>query len=353
MYQFFNTSFVNVRECDKTCFKMNNSFYKILTLLFLTIIVANGVIAQQPQKKRPIDNIPPVAKTADTTKRDTSKDNLDFIKSTSGLMEEPKISLRNDLPYPQTLEQKVKPLPYQPLSENNVNFRVRVWRDVDGREIINGMFNNDRKNNYGGNRFINILLKAITEDSVTAFSGDDDRFTTPLTPEQAIAAFGGGLDTVPKYDLDGNVVGRQVREKPVYADQIFKFRIKEDWLFDRNTNRLMVRIMGIAPIIPFRSSTGEIAAGSEHVAFWVYYPDIRSILTKYLAYNPRNPGSPFTWEEVFESHRYKSTIVKSDLDNSENKNIDNYVPGQKLQDKEREKITNKILSEERQLWGSN
>jgi gliding motility associated protien GldN len=333
---------------------MNQCFFKNIFLAFLSIfIVGKYAIAQQPAKSRTIDNLPPVAKTVDTTKHDTTTDKIEYVKSTGGLIEQPKISLRNDLPYAQTFEQKVKPLPYQPLAENNVNFRVRVWRDIDGRDIVNGMFSNARQNNYGGNRFVNILLKAITEDSITAFSGDDDRFTTPLSPQQAIAAFGGGVDTVPVINMDGDIVGHQVREKPVYPEQVYKFRVKEDWLFDRNTNRLIIRIIGIAPIMPYVSSTGEVP-GSEHVVFWVYYPDIRSVLTKYLAYNPKNPGSPYTWEEVFESHRYKSTIVKSDLDNGENQSISNLIPNNTQQQKaEREKIKNKILAEERRLWEGN
>ncbi|MDR0793037.1 MAG: hypothetical protein LBE82_06990, partial [Chitinophagaceae bacterium] len=103
---------------------MNKRFFKNIFLYFLFVFIAgNYIIAQQPAKNRTLDNLPPIAKIADTPRKDTTYDHIEYIKNSSGLIEQPKISLRNDLPYTQTLEQKVKPLPYQPLSENNVNFR--------------------------------------------------------------------------------------------------------------------------------------------------------------------------------------------------------------------------------------
>ena len=48
----------------------------------------------------------------------------------------------------------------------------------------------------GSQRFISVLLRAIKSGDVTAFSGSDDRFTTPITGDDAINAFGNGRDTV-------------------------------------------------------------------------------------------------------------------------------------------------------------
>ena len=42
-------------------------------------------------------------------------------------------------------------------------------------------------------QFYCVLLKS---GDVTAFSGSDDRFTTPITGDDAINAFGNGRDTV-------------------------------------------------------------------------------------------------------------------------------------------------------------
>lgn len=276
---------------------------------------------------------------------------MEVIKGGSGLLQDAKPSLRNDAPYQTTFLEGASPLPYQNVREDDVPFKVRVWREIDTREKVNKRFNYDGVTDNGSQRFIDILLRAIRDDGVTAFSGDDDRFTTPITPEQAISAFGGGMDTSASYDLNsGQVNGYQVRAKAVDPDSIYRFRIKEDWFFDRNTSRMFVRIIGIAPIISYTLSTGQVVPNSEHAAFWVYYPDLRPELVKSVAYNPYNPGSKTTWEDVFESREFSSFIVKSDLNNPSNLPLKSYISDPMFRLYEGEKIKDKIFNYEQNLW---
>ena len=87
-------------------------------------------------------------------------------------------------------------MPYEDIREDDAVFMVRVWREIDTREKMNLAFRYAANEDNGSQRFISILLKAIKDGDVTAFSGDDDRFTTPITADDAINAFGGGSDTV-------------------------------------------------------------------------------------------------------------------------------------------------------------
>src|SRR6476469_1119526 len=137
------------------------------------------------------------------------------VKNTSGgLMDSTKMSLRNDAEIERNLVKDRTPLEYENIREDDAVYRVRVWRIIDTREKLNQTFRYAAVEDNGGQRFISILLKAIKEDSVMAFSADDDRFTTPITPEKAMASFGGGAsDTVPQYDLEGNIVKYKVRDK--------------------------------------------------------------------------------------------------------------------------------------------
>lgn len=207
------------------------------------------------------------------------------------------------------------PLPYTPLYATDALFRVRVWRVIDGRDMENlPYFYNTSVDGENSSRLINVMIDAIREDSVQAFSPIDDRFTTPITLEQAVAAFGGGTDTSASYDLDGNIVGYQVREKQIAADSIYKYRIKEEWVFNKRDGKTYVRILGIAPLINYTMSTGEVMDNSEHAAFWIYYPDLRTRLVRTLIPNPLNAGGRLSWEQVFENRLFKSTIIKSSLD---------------------------------------
>jgi hypothetical protein len=80
---------------------------------------------------------------------------------------------------------------------------------------------------------------------------------------------------------------------------------------------MYIRILGIAPVVPFKSSTGENLPNSEHPVFWLYYPDLRQDLVRVRVSDPLNLGNTITWEQVFESRMFKSRIVKSTLDGAD------------------------------------
>lgn len=213
------------------------------------------------------------------------------------------------------IDSTAQPLAYTPLYAADAAFRIRAWRTIDARTPQNAKyFYNKTIEGDNDKRFINILLKAIKEDGVQAFSNIDDRFTTPITFEETLAAFGGGTDTSAKYDLDGNIVGYQVRNRMISPDSVYKFRIKEEWLFNKRDGKTYVRILGIAPVINYTTSDGYTLENSEHAAFWVYYPDLRKTLVRNRITNPLNLGGSVTWEEVFENRLFESRIIKSSLD---------------------------------------
>ena len=242
---------------------------------------------------------------------------VSVVKGGSTLVEELKPSLRRDGAVVEDSGYlNNTPLEYEEIKGSDAIFRVRVWRDIDARDTVNQPF--FYRTNYfdedGNMRFIGLLLRAVKQHGVQAFGADDDRFTTPITYSQALAGFGGGYDTSARYDMDGNVAGYEVREKAVNPDSVYKFRIKEDWVFNRRNNQMYVRILGIAPVVPFKSSTGEIADNSDHPVFWIYYPDLRKDLVRVRVSDPANLGNTITWEQVFESRLFKSQIIKSTLD---------------------------------------
>ena len=277
---------------------------------------------------------------------------ITVIKSSgNGLLDSTKLSLRNDGAVERNLVKDAVPLAYEDIREDDAVFMVRVWREIDAREKINLPFRYAAVEDNGSQRFISILLHAISSGEVTAFSGDDDRFTTPITADDAMNAFGGGFDTVKVYDPDGNVTGYQVRAKATEPDSIYKFRIKEEWIFDKESSRMFVRIIGIAPVIPFKLSTGDIVANSDRPVWWVYYPDLRPVLAKYDVYNPKNMGARMTWEELFESRIFSSYIVKSSIDNPFDIDLATVYPNNTLfRLLNGEKIKDKIFNYEQSLW---
>jgi gliding motility associated protien GldN len=184
---------------------------------------------------------------------------------------------------------------------------------------------------------------------VTAFA--DDRFTTPKTVAEIQQQTVGTADTVPVTDPDdiNKVIRYQVTRASFDPTSVTKIAIKEEWVFDREASRYFCRILGIAPLQTKYFPNGQERGST--VMFWVYYPDMRPILTKYEVYNPKNMGnSRMTWEELFESRMFASYITKSTLENAANRTIRSYIKDPILALLEGENIKEKIFNYEQDLW---
>ena len=257
-------------------------------------------------------------------------------------------SLRSDNTIDRNLVKDRTPLAYEHIREDDAVYKQRVWREIDTREKMNLPFRYSADEDNGNQRFISILFNAIQSGAVNAFSGEDDRFTMPLTATQVAATMTGGVDTLPVYDIDGNVVKYEVRQRQVEPDSIYRFRLKEEWIFDKESSRMFVRILGIAPIMPKYTST-NIFIG-DVTLFWIYYPDLRPTLAKYEVYNGKNYAGRMSWEELFESRYFSSFITKSTVDNPFDLTLKSAIKDPLFRLLEGENIKDKIFNYEQDLW---
>lgn len=266
----------------------------------------------------------------------------------SGIGDSVSPSLRTDNAIDRNLVKDRTPLAYEHIREDDAVYKQRVWREIDTREKMNLPFRYAANEDNGNQRFISILFDAIQSGNVTAFSGDDDRFTIPLTKEQVAQSLTGGLDTIPVTDLDGNTIRYDVRQKQVEPDSIYRYRLKEEWIFDKESSRMFVRILGIAPIMMKYTSNGIPIA--DQTLFWAYYPDLRPTLAKYEVYNGKNYAGRMSWEELFESRFFSSFVTKSTLDNPFDRSLKEFVKDPLFRLLEGENIKDKIFNYEQDLW---
>lgn len=292
-----------------------------------------GNISATPSKgSQPLANVPIVMATG----------------GKSGIGDTVSPSLRTDNAIDRNLVKDRTPLAYEHIREDDAVYKQRVWREIDTREKMNLPFRYAANEDNGNQRFISILFDAIQSGNVTAFSGDDDRFTIPLTKEQVAQSLTGGLDTIPVTDLDGNTIRYDVRQKQVEPDSIYRYRLKEEWIFDKESSRMFVRILGIAPIMMKYTSNGIPIA--DQTLFWAYYPDLRPTLAKYEVYNGKNYAGRMSWEELFESRFFSSFVTKSTLDNPFDRSLKEFVKDPLFRLLEGENIKDKIFNYEQDLW---
>jgi len=322
-----------------------------LMLLFVTILMQQ-VDAQRSRKS---------TNQADTTKQQVTNNNqpsgynpygnIPIVVDSSGMMDSVvKKSLRNDNAFDKSNLNARTPLPYEYLRWDDALYAEKVWRELDLREKINQVFRYEAESDNGSQIFVNMLLKAVNSGEVTAFQ--DERFTTPMSLPEIQQLTVGSADTIAQTDPnDPSKVLRYVVTRASFdAKSVVKIRIKEEWVFDRESSRMFVRILGIAPLKTLYFPNGKERPGSSPM-FWVYYPDLRPMLAKFEVYNPKNMGqSRMTWEELFESRMFSSYIVKSSIDNPSNKNIRLYIKDPILALLEGENIKDKIFNYEQDLW---
>jgi gliding motility associated protien GldN len=343
---------------------MKKIFVKCL-MLALSFVIISNVAEAQAKKKAPARAVKKRTTAKRTTNSKTKADINPARVDTAVVIAPPKVdslpiqvvkkSLRPNDAIERNLVKDRNPLAYENLREDDAVYREKVWREIDTREKINLPFRYSASEDNGNQRFISILFKAIQDGpdngGVTVFSPIDDRFTTPMTISDVAEKISGGSVKVPIYDSVGNVTGYKETTAEVNLDSFYKFRIKEEVIFDKESSRLFWRILGIAPVKNIITSQGVDLGESE--LFWVYYPDMRPIFSKFEVYNGKNFGARMSWEELFESRMFYGRIIKSTLDNPWDQKLSEQQglkESRILQLLEGENIKERIFNYEQNLW---
>ena len=217
--------------------------------------------------------------------------------------------------------------------------------EIDTRQKQNFAFRYPGDEESGGGMYIEILIDAIKSGKVTAFK--DDRFTIQMDAADVMKILLPPPDTTYRDRVDGTTEMIIVKHD-WNPENITKYRMKEDVIFDKNVGRMIHRIIGIAPYLDIMNPEDNSYRGSTPL-FWVSYADIRPINVKYEVYNPENDVFRMTWDDFFEKRHFASYVIKSTFDNILQTDISNSKKGiDKLY--ESEDIKEKIFNKEHDLW---
>jgi gliding motility associated protien GldN len=241
--------------------------------------------------------------------------------------------------------ENAKVTPYANLRESDVVYAKRVWREIDLREKMNQYLASPKS------RLIDVLMDAIAAGELTAYdptpNKDDingDGFSTPLSPEKARARMADST-LVDKFDpKTGDKISSTLVAGQFNPDSVVKFRIKEDWIFDKQRSVFEPRIIGIAPLIKQKVSGLDL---DYQPAFWIYFPAARQVLVVKEAFNRNNDATGLSFDDVFMKRLFTSYIVKESNDKDER--IKDYAVGiDRLY--EAEKVKKSLMDWELNLW---
>ena len=295
-----------------------------------------------------------------------------------------------------------KIIPYANIRQTDAFVTKRIWREIDLREKMNQAFSSPKSN------LMEILLDAIQAGELTAYDStptkedpNGDSFKNLLPLDQIMVRLGSDSVLVEEYNENNEVISSGYQMRDFDPSQVVKFRIKEDWIFDKQRSVFEARIVGIAPLItpdipglnsnagfvpadntggapaegydpfdPFAVQPGETPTTAETSttdvapptfqddgfapqveatpAFWIYFPEARHILVNKEVMNRHNDATGLSYDDIFIKRMFASYIVKQS--NPEDMRIRDYIDGDIERLYEAERIKKSLVDFEQDLW---
>lgn len=203
-------------------------------------------------------------------------------------------------------------IPDPPIREADVMWSNRVWREIDLKEKINLPLYYPITASQGYESLFDVLIGAIKKDSLTAYGigpfGLKDDFSNPLSLLE-VQTILSRSDTLFTPDLDTGEPVEVILTDSLGTEDITRYCIKEDWIFDRQHSRMIVRIIGIAPLREMRSEQVEIRGYSP--LFWIHLQEARPILAQAPVYLRHNDNHMLNYDDLFAKRFFHGHIVKS------------------------------------------
>jgi gliding motility associated protien GldN len=242
-----------------------------------------------------------------------------------------------------------KPMPLPSVREADVFWSRKIWRIIDLREKMNLPLYYPTVEMEGRMNLISLLLDGIENGQVTPYDASlDDDFKVPMSFEQVKASFGAEATTEEKIDFDTGERTQVVVQGEVRPNDIKQYMIKEEWYFDKQNSTMNVRIIGICPIREFVRAGDASGQVQRQKLFWVYYPEVRPLLSTNLMLNPYNAAQQVSFDDYFIKRTFSSYIVIAE-NVYNNRDISSYLTGKEAM-LESKRIEDVIFNYEQDLW---
>lgn len=271
-------------------------------------------------------------------------------------------------------------VPYAVIRPTDVAYVKRIWREFDVREKMNTLYASPKS------RLIDVIMEAVLAGELTAYdptpTEEDptgDSFKTRLAPDQVLGRFGADSTLVEEYDADGNVIASHFEAAAFNPDDVVRFRIKEDWIFDKQRSVFEPRIVGIAPLVTPKMDEitgGSVVSADElgtedasaladipgldtgmdagslsadaYPAFWIYFPEARHIFVNKEVTARNNDATGLSYDDMFIKRLFSSYIVKQS--NPEDLRIRDYIDNGVERLTEAARIKKGLIDFEQDLW---
>jgi gliding motility associated protien GldN len=255
-----------------------------------------------------------------------------------------------------------KPLPYGYVHDRDVLMGKTIWEEIDLDERVNFPLYYPVDTAFVGKErrsLFQVLLNGVKDGKIAEVYGDD-YFNIKKTLKDIESVFKyrdttqAGIDEFNNY-YDDYKSGRKVlapefiNETVLSAKDVYGYRIKGFWYFDKRQSELKYRLLAICPLAV---EARDKAKGNIDTIelFWVYFPAIRDVLHEAKAFNDKNSAMPITFDHLLNSRRFNGVIYKEENVYGDRMIKDYMKENAQLQLLESDRVKEKIRNFEQDMW---
>lgn len=250
-----------------------------------------------------------------------------------------------DFTYEKVGVRERKAVPYPSLREADVMFARRYERIIDTREKMNKIMT------WPKSAFHDLIYEAVTTgigaNTITAYKNDS--FTSSYGEDEILTR--GGEEVTWEYAPDPDYPD-YMQDTTAYNDflpeSIKKYKLIEDWIFDKQSGRWFVKIIGIAPLYTLKVEGEDLG---EQELFFIKWSDLKPKLTNREVFNRHNDSKRLNYDDFFELRLFDSYIIKEA--NAFDKDIakfEEFENNPKAALYETERIKARLFDWEHDLW---
>lgn len=191
------------------------------------------------------------------------------------------------------------PVPYPTIREADVMYAQRIERIMDVREKQN------LPCRWPNSAFVDIIFNAADRGELTAYK--DMSFQSSYRSDSIIAMFATEEVTQkPDTMFPGEWVSCVV-QSPYPLEDVVRWKIIEDWIYDKQSGLMKPRIVAIAPIMNLRAEGIDLG---EYEGFYINWQEARQLLIQSEFFNRDNDASRYSYYDFFEQRHFASYITK-------------------------------------------